>query len=624
MIRKLLLLMAVSGVAMAEPDALLQHGLRATKGAAPGYLPDAACGRCHQAIAASYAEVGMARSFSRPAHSEALKDNTVLQYTHPLSGQHYRLARRGDALWFTQSMPASEQEPSQPLRLRVDWVLGSGHRAQSFVHQTEAGELYQLPVTWYAEKPGLAMSPGYEGRDHSGVERRVRRECMFCHNAYPEVTAGSDSAGQPDLFPQQLPQGIGCQRCHGPGAAHVRAVLEAKGVEAIHAAITHPGKLDWARRNDVCLQCHLLPAVQVIGARRVGRSDYSFRPGERLSDYLLHVDIDDAAMARQDRFQINHHGYRFLQSACYIQSQGAMGCVTCHDPHVRRVGAAAVGWYREKCLGCHKKLSQDHGRESGAEQQTSDVRDCVRCHMPRRRTQDVVETTVTDHRIARGPFDASMLLAALAPHRPQIEDVQLFDPGSALSAEQISAYRALIALNNGMGASALPALTQRLDALAPAEASWWLQLARYQVSHRHYEAAGQSLQRLPAALQGAAQARELQAMIAVGTGAPDRGAEILRTRVQIDDFHPEADYNLGIVERHLEHEAAALAAFRRVVEARPLSAAGWYQLAKTHWGRRDAQAALQALQRALSIKPDLVEAHQLRAVIEAETEKPKE
>ncbi len=612
------MILALSGGATAAPDALSRLGLRATEGAAPGYLPDTACAQCHQAIAASYAEVGMAQSFAAAERGVANLKLGTAQYTHPLTGQKYRLDRHDGQLWFTQTQPASADSRAHQLKLRVDWALGSGHRAQSFVHQTAAGELYQLPVTWYAEKQGLAMSPGYEGRDHAGVERRLRRECMFCHNAYPDVAAGSDTPGQPDLYPQQLPEGIGCQRCHGPGAAHVQAVLEGRGLAAIHAAIINPAKLSWPQRNDVCFQCHLLPAVEMIGARRAGRGDYSFRPGEKLSDYLVHAEIVDDAMPQAERFQINHHGYRLLQSSCYLQSQGEMGCVTCHDPHVRRVGAAAIGWYREKCLHCHSDLRPDHGRTANTPEPASDDRDCVRCHMPRRRTQDVVEASVTDHRIARGPFDAGQLLAARAPHQSDIGDLQLFNaPASMLSAE-VAAYRALIALNNGSGVAATSALAQQLAKLDAVDASWWLQLARYQVAHRQYPQAGQSLALLPPVLRASTSAQELAAMIEIGAGRINAGVTQLRKLARSPGFQPEMHYNLGLVERQRQHPGHSIAALRRAVEVRPLSAAAWYQLAKTLWMQGEGKAALQSLDRAQAIKPDLVEARNLRARIESD------
>ena len=40
-------------------------------------------------------------------------------------------------------------------------------------------------------------------------------KCMVCHNAYPDVERGSDLHGEADLYPAELPEGIGCQRCHG-------------------------------------------------------------------------------------------------------------------------------------------------------------------------------------------------------------------------------------------------------------------------------------------------------------------------------------------------------------------------------------------------------------------------
>ena len=48
-----------------KEDVLSSVGFTVTKGAAPGYLDDKACERCHQDTYRSYQETGMARSFSR-------------------------------------------------------------------------------------------------------------------------------------------------------------------------------------------------------------------------------------------------------------------------------------------------------------------------------------------------------------------------------------------------------------------------------------------------------------------------------------------------------------------------------------------------------------------------------
>ena len=51
---------------------LATRGIHVTGGAAPGYVEDAVCGECHQDLAASFAAVGMSRSFYRPRRSLAV------------------------------------------------------------------------------------------------------------------------------------------------------------------------------------------------------------------------------------------------------------------------------------------------------------------------------------------------------------------------------------------------------------------------------------------------------------------------------------------------------------------------------------------------------------------------
>lgn len=600
------LLLALTAPSLGAADhSLSAMRLSPTTGAAADFVPDAACGRCHQQIAASFAAVGMARSLTRAVSGPQAKAFEGSRYRHQASAQEYYLERRGDVLWFTQSGKSADGSQHQ-LELQVDWILGSGNRAQSFLHQTASGELYQLPVSWYSQSKSLGMSPGYEAADHPGVERRVRRECMFCHNAYPQVAAGSDRPGQPDLFPAELPQGIGCQRCHGPGAPHLRAILAGKELEHIRAAIINPARLPWPARNDVCFQCHLLPAVEVIGSRRIGRGDYSFRPGQRLSDYMVHVDIEDARQPRDERFQINHHAWRLLQSSCYQKSEGEMGCVSCHDPHVRRVGPTAAVWYREKCLGCHQTLDAGHGLANGKIDQADDNRDCVHCHMPTRRTQDVIEVTMTDHRIARGPFDAAALVAPLVARKPQIRDLQLFRADPAMDAREATAYRALIALNNGISdPSAVDALARRLAEFKPEDSSWWLQLARHQVGVRQYAEAEQSLAFITGNERKQPESGHLEAMISAGRSEPEAALRPMRRLAQREGFHPEVDYNLAMIERRLGHRDREMAALQRVLAVRPLSAIAWWQLARSYRLADQPEAAAMALQRAQAIKPDI-------------------
>src|SRR5690606_21429514 len=107
--------------------------------------------------------------------------------------------------------------------------------------------------------------------------------------------------------------------------------------------------------------------------------------------------------------------------------------------------------------------------------------DCTRCHMPQRRTQDVVEVSMTDHRIARGPFDETALLAPLDREVPTISDIEFFTPSSAPTGKVGNAYLALTILR-AVGASyALDALQKELTPLSQVPSSWLSELASAQL-----------------------------------------------------------------------------------------------------------------------------------------------
>ena len=108
--------------------------------------------------------------------------------------------------------------------------------------------------------------------DHQGVTRRVRRECMFCHNGYPEVRRRHRCAlGAPGV-PRRAARGHrlpALPRTRGGarpgGAARRRDVAER---QALGATIVNPGRLPPLERDNVCMQCHLQPSVAFTGVRR--------------------------------------------------------------------------------------------------------------------------------------------------------------------------------------------------------------------------------------------------------------------------------------------------------------------------------------------------------------------
>jgi predicted CXXCH cytochrome family protein len=317
---------------------------------AAAYIDSTVCSSCHPAIAKRYAQTGMANSV-RPV-GEATPIEIDAQYRHEPSQKTYDVSRT------TQRRTNSLGDAYE---LAVTHTIGSGKNGRSYAHRAANGELTQLPLSWYTQERRWDMSPGYEGANHADFARPVERGCLFCHTAAT----------------QKLDGGVDCQRCHGPGGDHAKAPTRTN--------ITRYGG------QDTCLQCHLQSTSDPLphAVLRVGRSLWSYRPGEPLSEYAVH--FQEPEQTRKTKFEINSHGYRLHQSPCLKESDGKLECIRCHDAH----GEVALTSVRERtravCISCH----QPHREEARNE--------CSSCHMPRRQAQDAPHVTMTDHLISLRP-----------------------------------------------------------------------------------------------------------------------------------------------------------------------------------------------------------------------------
>src|SRR5262249_41092 len=183
--------------------------------------------------------------------------------------------------------------------------------ARTYLHRTAEDQLFELPVAWYSEDGGYwAMNPGYDFPNHYDFSRKITQECVFCHNAYPEIVPGSDRFGSESRFSGRLAEGIDCQRCHGPGLRHIQAASRGNK-QAIREAIVNPAQLPAERQIELCLQCHLETTSTRLphSILRFDRGAFSYRPGQPLSDYVLHFD-QAPGTGWADKFEIAHQAYR--------------------------------------------------------------------------------------------------------------------------------------------------------------------------------------------------------------------------------------------------------------------------------------------------------------------------
>lgn len=593
-----------------EAAARQAAGARAAGGATPGYIADVRCRTCHGDIWDSYQSVGMARAFGRPDDIEPIEDFNAPPLEHAPSRRVYEMLRRGNDIVFRRYQRDAAGVEINTFEAVVDWILGSGHTSRTYLLQNSNGEIYQLPVVWYTQEGGWGMAPGYDNPRHQGLTRIVRQECMFCHNAYPELEAGADAHYEPDVFPPDLPRGIGCQRCHGPGAAHVAAAGdEAATLRDIRDAVVNPGRLDPARRDDVCNQCHLQPSVVVPGLRHLDRPIFSFRAGQQLHDYLVGLDVVEEGLPASERFEINHHSYRLRQSACYLESGGAVACIDCHDPHAKPPAPERTARVDAACAACHPNASEEHRLLSMPLPETAgaELADCASCHMPRRRTQDVVHTVMTDHRIARGPFPDDLTVPR-AEREHVVTDILV--PGDAESPDEVpdDLYRAIAAMRFSRSPDAVraardifqrrPDLALRPELAVPV----WLAIAEDELAVGAHAAALQALDRVRSFDPSNVQAL---AWTGVALIASDRTAEALaplREAIARDPGRSEVRHNLALALLRLRRDAEAAAELERVVVERPQFAGGWYYLGLVR-ERLSLAGAEEAYRGALSADP---------------------
>jgi tetratricopeptide (TPR) repeat protein len=274
------------------------------------------------------------------------------------------------------------------LKAVVQYAFGSGDRGLTLVGRDPAGHAYELRLSDYSarqdDRPGardvahwdvttghpprVARAEEFLGQPLS--EDSVRR-CLSCHVTDPKAIADGAGACASD-------RAISCERCHGPGVNHLLA-LEGKLVD-IDLAIARPTMATGPPIVELCAQCHSPRGHAVF---------------------------------RDDPTAIRFQGTTLTWSRCYSESNDALDCVTCHDPH--RDASTSAAHYEAKCLECHSRPSEQPPAtgQAGPDRPRPRVRairdastrtscpvspstGCIGCHMPA--VGGVVpHSTFTDH-----------------------------------------------------------------------------------------------------------------------------------------------------------------------------------------------------------------------------------
>jgi predicted CXXCH cytochrome family protein len=550
-----------------------------------GYVDPGTCASCHQEISESYRRTGMGRSFYRPAPANAVEDYTKNNtYYHQPSNSYFQMLQRDGAYYQRRYQLDSAGRQINVMEKRIDFILGSGNHSRAYLHRTERNKLVELPLAWYSEKGGYwAMNPGYDRPNHDGFRREITYDCIFCHNAYPEIPEGNDHAFAEALHTGAMPEGIDCQRCHGPGARHIATVKQAGAnqaglkLTAIRNSIVNPARLGVDRQMEVCMQCHLettsFPLPNAI--QRYERGTFSFRPGEPLADYILNFD-HAPGKGRDDKFEIVNSAYRLRKSECFLQSKGQMTCTTCHNPHEVPHADAATRHYTAVCRQCHAAAFNTlvaTGRHTSEE-------NCVACHMPKRRTEDAVHVVMTDHYIQRRKPAGDPLAEIPERHETTADayrgEVVPYYPNPLPHTPENDLYMGIAQVIQGSNlALGIAQLTDAIERYRPQRPEYYLELAEAWLNN------GQIVKAVP----------------------------FYEEAVRRNPTFLYGLRKLGIALRRSGDLPESLEVLKRAIKLAPESAITWHELGQTYRSQGAQADAIAALQKAISLDPDLSEAH---------------
>jgi hypothetical protein len=354
-----------------------------------GYVGSKVCAQCHAPIANKYSRTDMGRSMSEVAASLFEKIPNSASLVDDRLQKHFDLYVEGGKLLQTEY----ERSPNGKETLRethsVDWIIGSG--ANGFGALLKRGSfLFEAPLSFYSKTQSWALSPGYEFGDY-GFNRPILPGCIACHSGQPRAVLGGNGRF---LEPPFHELAIGCENCHGPGAAHVHEIEVGDSTTSTSPthSIVNPAKLQPWLADNICMSCHQTGDAMVL---RPGKDYRDFKPGMPLDDTLAIFMVPPRPDSPQT--DLLEHYFSMTLSKCYRGSGRRLSCITCHDPHVEPAKQEVPGQFRAKCLECHNEKSC--ALPAAIRQRKTPPDDCAGCHMPKRQVQTIAHAVLTNHRI---------------------------------------------------------------------------------------------------------------------------------------------------------------------------------------------------------------------------------
>lgn len=341
----------------------------------PTYVGSASCANCHGAEATAWAGSHHALAWTEPTSDHVLGDFGNSVYDDGTTrarffreGGRYMIETAG-ADGATRAFPVIGVAGWAPLQQYL--LEPSPGRTQAFDLAWDIAGRRWFPVLGDLPPPG-------DGLHWTGPYKSWEARCAECHAT---GFARHYDAATRTYAPTGAETGVGCEACHGPGAAHVR--WAADGTAPAAGLTPHGLTVDLSASAEAevqqCATCH---------ARREAFGDGNPLPGTPFHDAfglsLLRAGVyfPDGSIDAED-----YEYGSFLQSKMYA---AGVRCSNCHEPH----GATLRAEGNAVCTQCHApagnpafpglRLAAYDDPAHTFHPAGSPGSACVACHMPTR------------------------------------------------------------------------------------------------------------------------------------------------------------------------------------------------------------------------------------------------